>query len=331
MPNVSHTSTAFIRLLESIERKGLQVNTAQAGVTILSLPELQIDIVAPVRNDYTNLNDHSAVIKLTYGTTSFLFASGAGTLSEEHITADVSTNVLKLGNHGSQASTSVAFLNRVNSDYAVISVGQNNFGHPSDEVLSRLGNRRVYRTDMHGTIVFASNGSGFVINTERTPDTTNNAQDNNDGFVSIGGNQYAKNTTYLELIGELAYSDFMQIQYLTDLTFLVMGQNNISNLTPLAGLTNLIELLIVDNNVSDLTPLAGLTNLRFLRLDSNRIIDVAPLAGLTNLDILYLGDNRISDITPLAKLVFLKELDLRGNNITDWSPVSHIENVHGRP
>ena len=56
-------------------------------------------------------------------------------------------------------------------------------------------------------------------------------------------------------------------------TNLNLNDNNITDLTPLAGLTNLTELWLADNNISDLTPLAGLTNLTELYLPQNSISD----------------------------------------------------------
>jgi len=168
MPRVSHTTQTFERLLTSIQNKGLQIDTARAGVSILSSPGLQIDIVAPIRDNYSDLNDHSAVIKITYGSTSFLFTGDAESHSEGHITADVSTDVsadvLKVSHHGSRTSTTDAFLRRVAPTYAVISVGSGNtYGHPTDEVLARLDSAgvSVFRTDLQGTIVFTSDGENI--------------------------------------------------------------------------------------------------------------------------------------------------------------------------
>jgi competence protein ComEC len=169
MPRVTHTTQTFERLLLSIQDKGMQIDEAKDGVNILSLHGLEVDIIAPVRFDYANLNDHSAVIKLVFGNTSFLFMGDAETASENHITADVSVDVLKVGHHGSRTSTSSAFLRRVAPSYAIISVGRNSYGHPTDDVLARLdeANVEVYRTDMVGTIVFTSDGEH--INTDKSP------------------------------------------------------------------------------------------------------------------------------------------------------------------
>ncbi len=89
------------------------------------------------------------------------------------------------------------------------------------------------------------------------------------------------------------------IEALSNLTFLALPGNSISDLTPLAGLTQLTDLQL-GNSISDLTPLAGLTQLTKLQLTSNSISDLTPLAGLTQLTFLKLDGNSISDLTPLA-------------------------------
>ena len=166
MPRVSHNTQTFERLLTSIQSKGLQIDSARAGVSILSIPDLQIDVIAPVRDDYRDLNDHSAIIKVTFCNVSFLFAGDAEELSEGHITADVSSDILKVGHHGSDTSTCEDFLRKVAPAYAVISVGNNSYGHPADTTLSRLNDAgvNVFRTDLQGTLVFTSDGTVITVN-----------------------------------------------------------------------------------------------------------------------------------------------------------------------
>ena len=172
MPRISHNTQTFERLLTAIENNGLEINTAKAGESVIYLPDLQVDIVAPVKDSYNELNDFSAIIKIVYGNTSFLFMGDAEAAAEGQIAADVSADVLKVGHHGSSASTTQDFLNKVAPTYAVISVGSGNtYGHPADQTLSRLNdaNVKVYRTDLQGTIVFTSDGNKITVNTDPTP------------------------------------------------------------------------------------------------------------------------------------------------------------------
>jgi competence protein ComEC len=109
-------------------------------------------------NDYSEfLNDNSIVIKLQAGNASFLLTGDAGAKAEQSMTAaglKLQSNVLKVGHHGSAYSTTQPFLNAVSPTYAVISVGDNPYGHPAQETVDRLlaNNVIVYSTGHSGTI-----------------------------------------------------------------------------------------------------------------------------------------------------------------------------------
>ena len=139
MPKVSTTTQTYYDLLTAIQDKGLTVQTAKAGVSILNISSLAVTMLAPNKDQYNDLNNYSAVIKITYKSNTFLFMGDAETLSENEITSDVSADVLKVGHHGSSYSTGQAFLNKVGPAYAVISVGaDNDYGHPTQSTLDKL-------------------------------------------------------------------------------------------------------------------------------------------------------------------------------------------------
>lgn len=166
MPKKSTNTKTFEGLLTAIQRKRLKVNAAQAGVDILKVGNLNINMLAPVNITGDDLNQYSAVIMLTYGDNKFLFMGDAGEPSEEQITADVSADVLKVGHHGSNTATSQSFLNKVKPKYAVIEVGKgNSYGHPTANTLSKLQNigATIYRTDNDGTIIFTSDAKTITI------------------------------------------------------------------------------------------------------------------------------------------------------------------------
>ncbi|MCP4033902.1 MAG: leucine-rich repeat domain-containing protein, partial [Herbaspirillum sp.] len=117
-------------------------------------------------------------------------------------------------------------------------------------------------------------------------------------------------------------SDISAVAGLTNLTELDLSDNEISDISAVAGLTNLIELDLSDNEISDISAVAGLTNLTELDLSDNEISDITALEGLTNLTELDLSDNEISDITALEGLTNLTELDLLGNRINDIKPLA---------
>ena len=118
---------------------------------------------------------------------------------------------------------------------------------------------------------------------------------------------------------ELAVIDF---EKLSGLKRLLLGGNEISDISQLKHLKKLEFLQLIGNNISDITPLKGLTNLKTLLLIGNNISDVTPLKGLTNLEKLELSPNEPMDISPLKILTKLKYLCLRGYYIF---PKSEIE------
>ncbi len=170
MPEKEHTTKTFRDVLTAADNKGLTIQSAKAGVEIFSENGEKAEFLTPVGDDYEELNNWSAVIKYTCGEVSFLFMADAEELVEEEITADVSADVLKVGHHGSDSSTSEKFLNRVSPEYAVISVGEgNSYSHPSETVLSRLeaAGAQIYRTDLNGTVVMTTDGKTIEVSTEK--------------------------------------------------------------------------------------------------------------------------------------------------------------------
>lgn len=170
MPNKQYTTKTFKDVLEAVSNKGLTIKTAKAGVTVFDSGGESAVMVAPNSESYKDLNNYSAVIKYTCGGVSFLFTGDAEELSEQEITADVSADVLKVGHHGSNSSTSEEFLRRVSPEYAVICVGEDNdYGHPHKETMERLAAAgvTVYRTDINGTIVMTTDGETIETRTEK--------------------------------------------------------------------------------------------------------------------------------------------------------------------
>lgn len=165
MPTIERKNyKSYQALMSAIQKKGLETKAAKAGVRILDSDALTLDILAPVKSNYADINDWSVILKLAYGSTSFLFMADATAKAEKDITADVKADVLKVGFHGSRDSTSDDFLSRVAPKYAVISVGKNPYGHPSSATINKLKNAdiEVYRTDLDGTVTFTSDGTDIT-------------------------------------------------------------------------------------------------------------------------------------------------------------------------
>ncbi len=177
MPKVTADTKTFEDVLDAVDEKGLTINTAKAGVTLVDGDGLSVKMLAPVLDEYDNTNDYSAVIRIVYDDTSFIFMGDAEQYAEDLITGDVDSDVLKVGHHGSSTSTGEAFLERVSPSYAVISCGLgNSYGHPHTETIEKLGGIPVFRTDEMGTIVATSEGSEISFRTLGKSDTGNAAQ-----------------------------------------------------------------------------------------------------------------------------------------------------------
>ncbi len=113
----------------------------------------------------TSGNEASNVIKLMYRNFSALFTGDIPQERELKLVNDygsrLSSTILKVAHHGSKTSSSEEFLQTVKPKFAVISVGKyNSFGHPNDDVLSRLEKlpTNILRTDANGAIVFTTDG-----------------------------------------------------------------------------------------------------------------------------------------------------------------------------
>ena len=173
MPVTSDSSTpttqTYEALLDAIGEEGLTVTPAQAGEEIWSDGGASLQVLAPNAQSYGDLNDYSVVLRLAYGADSFLFTGDAEETSEEEMLSrgyTLSATVLKCGHHGSETSTSQPFLDAVRPQYAVISCGvDNDYGHPDQVTLDRLeaAGAEVFRTDLQGTIVAFTEGSGVTM------------------------------------------------------------------------------------------------------------------------------------------------------------------------
>lgn len=173
MPRISESDTpttkTYENLLQSIADKGLTITPAEPGDELLSSGGAVLTVLAPNGEDYGDLNNYSVVLRLTYGEDSFLFTGDAEEASEEEMRSlnwPLTATVLKCGHHGSETSTSPAFLDAVSPQYAVISCGvDNDYGHPDAVTLEKLeaAGAEVFRTDRQGTILASTEGSGVTM------------------------------------------------------------------------------------------------------------------------------------------------------------------------
>ena len=203
MPKITADTNTFEDVLDAAESKNLMINTAKSGVSIMNTEDLSIKFLAPTLDSYENTNDYSAVVKVVYGETSYLFTGDAEEFSENLITDDVNADVLKVGHHGSSTSTSTEFLKKVSPAFAVISCGKgNSYGHPHSETLQKLADMgtAVYRTDELGTIVSVSDGKTITFDTNNTASVSGGSQ-NTEASNNAAANNTASNTPSSEETG----------------------------------------------------------------------------------------------------------------------------------
>lgn len=186
-PVTSYSSKAFSNFVKAVEKQGSTLTIPKLGYTF-DLGSASCQVVGVNSTDDTN--NTSIVLRIVYGSTSFLFAGDAESEAETVILDhgyDLRSTVLKVGHHGSSSSTGYRWLREVAPEYAVISVGKgNSYGHPTEAVLSRLRDAEVttFRTDLQGDILCTSDGTSLQFSVNRNMDA--------DVFGGIGSNSTQK-------------------------------------------------------------------------------------------------------------------------------------------
>ncbi len=165
------TTATYLNMLTALDEKNIPVEEAKPGAVYM-LGTAQLTVLAPL-SESDEANNISVVTRLTFGERSFLFMGDAETDVEKELLTSgkpLSADVIKIGHHGSDTSSSQAFLTKVDPDHAVIPCGKGNaYGHPSADVLSRLEKMgiTIYRADVHGHIAFATDGKNLTISTQK--------------------------------------------------------------------------------------------------------------------------------------------------------------------
>lgn len=170
MPNATSTSKTFENVLDSIEKKDYKITVPKINEEF-NYNNINIKVLY-TGTDEKDLNNTSIVLKLTYQNNKFLFMGDATSKVEKKLlNEDIKSDVLKIGHHGSEYSTTKNFLDKVNPQYAIIEVGKNNtYKHPKEITLDKLNkkNIKIYRTDIDGTIKVVSDGNNLKFETLRT-------------------------------------------------------------------------------------------------------------------------------------------------------------------
>lgn len=168
IPDCASTSSAYERMLDAIEACDAAVYRAEMG-DVYFAGDVRLEIIGPVAPEDGDANNSSVVILATYGETRAILSGDAESESESEMIklmgADkFSCDVLKVGHHGSDTSSSEEWLQATSPSFAVISCGKNNpYGHPHTDTVKKLEEMgcTVFRTDVSGNVILESDGKVF--------------------------------------------------------------------------------------------------------------------------------------------------------------------------
>lgn len=171
-PDYSTDTRVYQSFVSKAEELGLSIEAPEPG-NRYPFGDGYFEVLAPLSDDYADVNNYSIVLRLVYGETSFLFTGDAEQESELEMIEygePLNSTVLCVGHHGSPYSSTMEFLEAVSPDYAVISCGKDNsYGHPADSVLERLDTMEIpiWRTDEAGTITVHGDGKSLFFSSEK--------------------------------------------------------------------------------------------------------------------------------------------------------------------
>lgn len=166
------TTDCFEKTLELLEINKVETKIAEKGVAF-TVGDMNFKVISPAK-EYDELNNISAVVRMTYGKSSFLFCGDAEKEVENDILESgeyISSDLIKVGHHGSGTSSIKKFVKAVSPQYAIFCVEEDNsYGHPSAAVVERYEDigAEIYRTDTHGTITVICDGENIEITTEKS-------------------------------------------------------------------------------------------------------------------------------------------------------------------
>lgn len=166
---IKESQDDYEKIKEIADTKGVKFSKVDVGDKFY-LGTANFEVLSVKNNTDNSANDSSIVIQFNYLETSYLFMGDATQEVEEEIKCN-KVDVLKVGHHGSESSTSSKFLKDIQPTYAVISAGHNKkYNHPKEEVLQRLkeakiNEENIYITKYQGTIWLTSDGTNIDIQT----------------------------------------------------------------------------------------------------------------------------------------------------------------------
>lgn len=202
-PVTDHDTKTFRSFVKYLGNQGKTITVPKAGDRFM-LGSATVTVIGH-RYSSSDANNNSIILRIEYGNTSFLLTGDAESEEETSVLdsgQNLQSTVLKVAHHGSAYSTGYRFLREVCPQYAVISVGKDNqYGHPTEEVLSRLRDADVktYRTDLQGDIICRSDGRTVSFSVEKNEDA--------DTLAGAGAGQKSQPTQSYDYDGQTTSID----------------------------------------------------------------------------------------------------------------------------
>jgi len=178
-PGITSSSQTYDDYLDAVETHEVPLYETRADDPI-PMAGVDAKVLAPPRRHLAggDRNENSVVLRLAFGNSTFLLPGDGETASEEFLVDEygegLNATVLSAGHHGSESSSTAAFLDTVTPRVAVVSSAYDSqYGHPHEAVLSRFAERgiRTYWTATHGAVRLTSNGSAVTVATQREAPT----------------------------------------------------------------------------------------------------------------------------------------------------------------
>lgn len=161
------TSSKYKLLKETIEENDISVSYLEAEDT-LTFGDIYFEVLSP-SEPYNNTNDNSLVLRMTYGSNTFLFTGDISEKVEKDLLnsdVELKSDVLKVSHHGSRSSSSSNFLEAVDPEYSIISADNYQISLPHYSTLFRLDRfSEVYITSEDDNILVTSDGENLSVTT----------------------------------------------------------------------------------------------------------------------------------------------------------------------
>ena len=165
LPIQATNSNLYQNFISICQAKKINVIYLRRG-DLFNIGDLKFETLHPGKNFISEnaMNNNSLVLRLDFFNTSLLFTGDIEAIAEQELVSKcklkLDVDILKVGHHGSNTSSIESFLGAVSPNIALIGVGADNkFGHPGEEVIKRLKERKVniFRTDLNGEITIEIN------------------------------------------------------------------------------------------------------------------------------------------------------------------------------